>query len=35
MDGFEVVKMIVEVDLLLMLCGFPSVSGWIVDKLGF
>lgn len=34
MYGFEVAKIIVEVDLILMLCGFSSISGWIIDKLG-
>ena len=34
MYGSEVVEMVVEVDLILMLCGFPSISGWIADKLG-
>jgi len=27
-------SVLVELDILLMVCSMPSVTGWILDKLG-
>lgn len=34
MTGIGILGMICGLDILLMLCSMPSISGWILDKLG-
>ena len=30
----DVIVVLVEIDVLLFLSGFPSVTGWLADKIG-